>query len=206
MPLRLDSQSPDFERAFKALLATKREVSDDVDVAVRAIIGAVRGEGDAALIRLSAQFDRVDLAAHGLRVTPDEIAAAKTACRAEDVAALRLAHARIKSFHERQIPQDLRFTDPLGVELGWRWTAIQAVGLYVPGGTASYPSSVLMNAVPAKVAAASGSSWRCRRRTAASTRWCWRRPTFPASTRSIVSVGRRRSPRSPLGPKRSHRS
>ncbi len=151
MPLRLDSQSPDFERAFKALLATKREVSDDVDVAVRAIIGAVRGEGDAALIRLSAQFDRVDLAAHGLRVTPDEIAAAKTACRAEDVAALRLAHARIKSFHERQIPQDLRFTDPLGVELGWRWTAIQAVGLYVPGGTASYPSSVLMNAVPAKV-------------------------------------------------------
>ena len=151
MPLRLDSQSPDFERAFKALLATKREVSEDVDLAVRDIIRAVRGDGDAALVRLSARFDRVDLARLGLRVTAEEIAAARTACRAEDLAALRLAHARIKSFHERQIPEDLRFTDPLGVDLGWRWTAIQAVGLYVPGGTASYPSSVLMNAVPAKV-------------------------------------------------------
>ena len=151
MPLRLDSQSPDFESAFKALLATKREVSEDVDLAVRAIIHAVRHEGDAGLIRLSAQFDRVDLARLGLRITAAEIAAAKAACRAEDLAALRLAHERIKSFHERQIPENLRFTDTLGVDLGWRWTAIQAVGLYVPGGTASYPSSVLMNAVPAKV-------------------------------------------------------
>jgi histidinol dehydrogenase len=151
MTLRLDSESPDFEAAFKALLATKREVSEDVDVAVRAIIRAVQTEGDAALVRLSAQFDRVDLAALGLRVTADEIAAAIKASRPDDLAALRLAHARIKSFHEKQRPEDLRFTDPLGVDLGWRWTAIQAVGLYVPGGTASYPSSVLMNAVPAKV-------------------------------------------------------
>ena len=152
MPLRLDSESQDFESAFKALLATKREASEDVDQAARAIIQAVRAEGDAALIRYSRMFDRVDLGRLGLRVTPDEISAAKKASRPDDLAALRLAHERITSFHKRQIPEDLRFTDPLGVELGWRWTAIQAVGLYVPGGTASYPSSVLMNAVPAKVA------------------------------------------------------
>ena len=152
MPLRLDSESPDFESRFKALLATKREVSEDVDATVRDIVRQVRDEGDAALIRLSQRFDRVDLAALGLRVTAAEMAAATDACRGEDLAALRLAHARIESFHRRQNPQDLRFTDPLGVELGWRWTAIQAVGLYVPGGTAAYPSSVLMNAVPAKVA------------------------------------------------------
>lgn len=152
MPVRLDSQQPDFEARFRDLLATKREVSDDVDAAVRAIIQAVRAEGDAALLRYSQTFDRVDLAALGLRVGPDAIAAARKAVRPEEVAALRLAHDRIRSFHERQIPDDLRFTDALGVDLGWRWTAIQAVGLYVPGGTAAYPSSVLMNAVPAKVA------------------------------------------------------
>ena len=152
MPHRLDSTSLDFATAFQALLATKREVSEDVDAAVRAILRDVREEGDAALVRYSERFDRVDLAGLGLRVTPDEIAAAVTASREEDLAALRLAHERIRSFHERQLPADLRFTDPLGVDLGWRWTAIQAVGLYVPGGTASYPSSVLMNAVPAKVA------------------------------------------------------
>ncbi len=152
MPLRLDSASVDFEASFKALLATKREVSEDVDAAVRAIIRDVRDEGDEALVRYSERFDRVDLRAFGLRVSPDEIARAVEASRAEDLAALRLAHGRIRSFHQRQMPENLRFTDPLGVDLGWRWTAIQAVGLYVPGGTASYPSSVLMNAVPAKVA------------------------------------------------------
>ena len=152
MPLRLDSESADFESAFKALLATKREVSEDVDQAVRAIIKRVRTEGDAALVALSQEFDRVDLTASGIRITADEIGAAKTACRRDELDALSLAHDRIKSFHERQRPEDLRFTDSLGVDLGWRWTAIQAVGLYVPGGTASYPSSVLMNAVPAKVA------------------------------------------------------
>jgi histidinol dehydrogenase len=151
MPLRLDSESPDFESRFKALLATKREVSEDVDATVRDILREVRADGDAALLRLSLRFDRVDLGTLGLRVTPAEIEAAKTACRPEDLAALRLAHERIASFHARQMPEDLRFTDPLGVELGWRWTPIQAVGLYVPGGTAAYPSSVLMNAVPAKV-------------------------------------------------------
>jgi histidinol dehydrogenase len=152
MPVWLDHQSPDFEAAFKALLLTKREVSEEVDQAARAIIKAVVVEGDAALLRYSLAFDRVDLAHLGLRVTPAEIADAVAASPPEALAALRLAHSRIVSFHERQRPEDLRFTDPLGVDLGWRWTPIQAVGLYVPGGTASYPSSVLMNAVPAKVA------------------------------------------------------
>lgn len=152
MPLRLDSASSNFDAAFKALLATKREVSEDVDRAVRAIIDAVRAEGDAALVRLSREFDQVDLERLGLKVTAEEIAAAKASVRGEALEALHLAHTRITAFHRRQIPEDQRFTDAAGVDLGWRWTAIQAVGLYVPGGTASYPSSVLMNAIPAKVA------------------------------------------------------
>jgi histidinol dehydrogenase len=152
MPLRLDSLSPDFEVAFKALLSTKREASDDVDQVVRSIIRAVRAEGDEALVRYTREFDRIDMDAAGLRIQPDEVAAARAAVRPEQIEALQLAHARIEAFHARQRPEDLRFTDAAGVELGWRWTAIQAVGLYVPGGTASYPSSVLMNAVPARVA------------------------------------------------------
>ena len=108
--------------------------------------------GDAALIELSAKFDRIDLAARGIRVADDEIAAAEQACDAETLGALAIAKSRIEAYHRRQLPSDDRFTDALGVELGHRWTAIEAVGLYVPGGTAAYPSSVLMNAVPAKVA------------------------------------------------------
>jgi histidinol dehydrogenase len=152
MPLRLDMRSPDFKAAFDSLLAMKREASDDVDHTVQAIISDVLKRGDEALIELSQKFDRVDLGALGLRITAAEIAMAVDLAPAEAVAALRLAHERIVAFHERQKPQDLRFTDSLGVELGWRWLPIEAVGLYVPGGTASYPSSVLMNAAPAKVA------------------------------------------------------
>ena len=152
MPLRLDTRQPDFADCFADLLAMKREVAEDVDAAVREIIADVRARGDAALIDLSKKFDRVDLAAAGLRVTQAEIEAAMAAAPPAAVEALRLAHARIVAFHERQRPADLRFTDALGVELGWRWSAIEAVGLYVPGGTASYPSSVLMNAAPAQVA------------------------------------------------------
>jgi histidinol dehydrogenase len=152
MPLRLDTRSPDFAAAFDALLAMKREAAEDVDQAVCAIIAEVIARGDAALIGYSRKFDCVDLEKLGLRVDAGEIDAAYEQCSAEALAALRFAHSRIIAFHERQIPQDLRFTDELGVELGWRWRPIEAVGLYVPGGTASYPSSVLMNAVPAKVA------------------------------------------------------
>ncbi|HEY0270004.1 MAG TPA: histidinol dehydrogenase [Sphingomonas sp.] len=148
----LRSNAPDFDTRFSALLAMKREVSEDVDNVVRAIIGAVRLKGDAALVELSAKFDRVDLASLGLRVTPTEIAAARATCDPGALEALGFAAARIESYHRRQAPRDERFIDALGVELGWRWTAIESVGLYVPGGSASYPSSVLMNAVPAKVA------------------------------------------------------
>ena len=152
MPLRLDTRDADFADRFSAFLATKREASQDVEQAVRAIIADVVGRGDRALIELSQKFDRIDLQAVGLRVSAQEIAAAAAACDRAALDALKLARERIEAYHRRQVPRDERFTDALGVELGYRWTAIAAVGLYVPGGTAAYPSSVLMNAVPAKVA------------------------------------------------------
>src|SRR4029077_20228776 len=116
------------------------------------IIADVAARGDRAVIELTRQFDRFDLAKAGLKVAADEIEAASAACDKEALDALALARDRIEAYHRRQLPKDERFTDALGVELGSRWTAIEAVGLYVPGGTAAYPSSVLMNAVPAKVA------------------------------------------------------
>ncbi len=125
---------------------------DDVEAAVRAIIAEVARGGDAALTALSRKFDCIDLDATGLRVAPEEIELSYAACDRKALDALAFARDRIESYHRRQLPQDERFTDALGVELGSRWTAIEAVGLYVPGGTAAYPSSVLMNAVPAKVA------------------------------------------------------
>ena len=152
MPVRLDLGACGFEPAFTALLAMKREASEDVDAVARDILAAVARDGDAALAAYTRRFDGFDPATLPLRVTGEEIAAARAACAPEALRALDFAHRRIVAFHERQKPADLRFTDELGVELGWRWTAIEAVGLYVPGGTASYPSSVLMNAVPAKVA------------------------------------------------------
>ena len=152
MPLRLDTRSADFPERFRAFLATKREASQDVEQAVRAIIADVVANGDAALTEFSKKFDRIDLDKVGIAVTPTEIAAAAKGCKRAALDALKLARDRIEAYHRRQLPKDDRFTDPLGVELGSRWTAIGAVGLYVPGGTAAYPSSVLMNAVPAKVA------------------------------------------------------
>jgi histidinol dehydrogenase len=152
MPIRLDSQAPDFATKFDAFLATKREASADVEKAARDIIADVVARADAALVDLTKKFDRLDLAQAGLRVTPEEIAKAEKACDPKTLDALKLARDRIEVFHTRQKPKDDRFTDALGVELGHRWTAVEAVGLYVPGGTAAYPSSVLMNAVPAKVA------------------------------------------------------
>jgi histidinol dehydrogenase len=150
--IRLHASDPRFETAFTALLATKREVSEDVDNAVRAIIADIRARGDAALIELTAKFDRFDAARTGLRVSRAEIEAAAQSADRVTMDALRLAAERIESHHRRQLPESERYTDALGVELGSRWTAIEAVGLYVPGGTASYPSSVLMNAIPARVA------------------------------------------------------
>jgi len=152
MPLLLDNRSADFAGRFSAFLATKREAALDVEQKARQIVDAVRRGGDRALIELSLDFDRVDLAKLGLRVSAAEITAAEKICDPRALDALRLARGRIEAHQLRQKPKDDRFTDPLGVEMGAKWTAIEAVGLYVPGGTAAYPSSVLMNAVPAKVA------------------------------------------------------
>jgi histidinol dehydrogenase len=152
MPVLLDTSSSDFAAAFGGFLAMKREVAADVEAACRRIVDDVAARGDAALIEATHRFDRLELDASRLRVRGDEITQAVKACDRETLAALELARERIESFHRRQLPKDERFIDALGVELGWRWSAIQSVGLYVPGGTAAYPSSVLMNAVPAKVA------------------------------------------------------
>src|SRR5690348_2494963 len=152
MPIRLDTRDADFAKRFSAFLGAKREAAQDVEEAVKAIIGAVVERGDAALVELSRKFDRVDLERIGLRVSKPEIEAAAASCDRAALDALKLARERIEAYHRRQLPRDERFTDPLGVELGYRWSAIAAAGLYVPGGTAAYPSSVLMNAVPAKVA------------------------------------------------------
>ncbi|MFG1425739.1 histidinol dehydrogenase [Roseixanthobacter glucoisosaccharinicivorans] len=152
MPIRLHTQQSDFPAAFAAFLASKRETDSDVAAVVAQIIADIRARGDDALIEISARLDRVDLAALGLRVTDAEIDAALASIPAETREALEFAKARIFSHHARQKPQDERYTDSVGVELGQRWTSVDAVGLYVPGGTAAYPSSVLMNAVPAKVA------------------------------------------------------
>jgi len=152
MPLRLTSQSADFAERFRAFLGVKREASADVEQAVREIIAAVKARGDSALAEYTARFDRIDTRTTPLRVTAAELDAAAAACDPKALDALKLARDRIEAYHRRQLPRDDRFTDELGVEMGSRWTAIEAVGLYVPGGTAAYPSSVLMNAVPAKVA------------------------------------------------------
>jgi len=152
MTFRLDTRTADFTQKFRAFLDTKREASADVEAAARSIVADVAAHGDAALKSYTQKFDRLDLDKAGLRITADEIAAAGGACAKSALDALALARDRIDAFHRRQMPKDDRFTDALGVELGARWTAVEAVGLYVPGGSAAYPSSVLMNAVPAKVA------------------------------------------------------
>ena len=152
MPKWLKTTDPGFDATFAAFLGEKRESSADVGAAVAAIIDDVRGRGDRALIDLSKKFDRVDLAALGLRVSQAELHVARRACSPETLDALQVAADRIAEHHERQLPMNERYTDEVGVELGWRWTAVESVGLYVPGGLASYPSSVLMNAIPAKVA------------------------------------------------------
>jgi histidinol dehydrogenase len=152
MPRRLDASAHNFEQAFQALLGLKRESDPDVAEIVADIIGEVRRRGDEALFEYTSRFDRIDLSADTVRVRPQEILEARESVSGEALDALRIAAERIRVFHEKQKPEDLRFTDAAGVVLGYRWTPIDAVGLYVPGGTAAYPSSVLMNAIPARVA------------------------------------------------------
>jgi len=150
--IRFSQSEPDFETRFSTLLSMKRETAEDVEASARAIVHGVRERGDAALIEYTEKFDRLALTPDKLRVTATEIGAAELAVPEAERDALLFARDRIQAFHERQMPTDDRYTDSEGVELGIRWTAIEAVGLYVPGGTAAYPSSVLMNAVPARVA------------------------------------------------------
>ncbi|WP_149140379.1 histidinol dehydrogenase [Gemmobacter caeruleus] len=152
MPQFLTTSDAGFDAAFSALLGMKREDSPDVDAVVAGIIADVRDRGDAAVIELTARFDRLELTPETLAFSAAEIAAEVAKVGPEDRAALELAAARIRAYHSRQMPEDASWTDESGATLGWRWTPVSAAGLYVPGGLASYPSSVLMNAIPAKVA------------------------------------------------------
>lgn len=152
MPVFLDATAPDFEQAFTKLLNAKREDSPDVDAAVAQIIADVRARGDAAVIDLTEKFDRLALTPDTLRISAPQIADAVAQVSIEDREALEMAASRIRDYHARQLPTDAQWTDDAGATLGWRWSAVSAAGLYVPGGLASYPSSVLMNAIPAKVA------------------------------------------------------
>ena len=173
----------------------------DVDNAVRAIIADVRSGRDAALFELTLKFDRLDLRRTGLTITAAEIDAAFAACSKETIEALELARDRIADHHQRQVPSDDRYRDAAGVELGHRWTAVELVGLYVPGGLASYPSSVLMNAVPAKVAGVPRIAMVVPSPAANSIRSCLRQPKSPGWLKSIASVARRRSRLWPTAPR-----
>jgi histidinol dehydrogenase len=206
MPVRLDRSSADFDQQFAAFLAAKREVSDDVEKATRAIVDDVAARGDAALIEATKKFDRLAIDAAGLRVTAAEIDAATKACEAKTLEALTFARDRIESFHIRQMPKDERFTDPLGVELGWRWSAVDAVGLYVPGGTAAYPSSVLMNAVPAKVAGVPRVVMVVPAPDGKLSPLVLAAVISAGCPRSIASAARRRWPRLLMAPQRLRRS
>ena len=152
MPLFLSTTDPDFAAGFTALLSMKREEAEDVDQVAATLIADVRARGDVALIDLTRRFDKCDLTPETMAFSPDEIATECAKVSPEDRAALDLAAARIRAYHSRQLPEDASWVDDSGATLGWRWTPVSAAGLYVPGGLASYPSSVLMNAIPAKVA------------------------------------------------------
>jgi histidinol dehydrogenase len=152
MARRLNTGDADFAAAFEALLFAKREVEQDVAADARAIIAEVRARGDAALVALTNKYDRAGVTVETLRLSADEIGASVAQVTAERLGAIETAAARIEAYHRKQIPADERFTDEAGAELGWRWTSVDSAGLYVPGGTAAYPSSVLMNAIPARVA------------------------------------------------------
>ena len=155
MPVFLNSSHSNFKKDFEMLLSSKREDSIDVDISVREIIGLVKEQGDQALIDYTKKFDRIELTPEKLRFTESELAEQILKVPEKERSALKLAAARIEDYHKRQIPNNAFWTDESGVELGWRWSPITAAGLYVPGGLASYPSSVLMNAIPAKVAGVS---------------------------------------------------
>lgn len=152
MPVFLNSTDANFEAAFRSLLSMKREDSPDVDQIVAGIIEDVRTRGDAAVIDFTKRFDQFEVTAETLRISDAELDAQIKKVSAPEKKALALAAKRIRSYHANQLPKNLRWRETSGAELGWRWTPVSAAGLYVPGGLASYPSSVLMNAIPANVA------------------------------------------------------
>ena len=152
MVLRLSNSTNGFSVAFDAFVMKDRDGGADVSAVVREVIAAMRAGGMGALKDYTQKFDGFALTENNLRVTAEEIDAAEAACDKDDLKALDFAAARIRAYHEKQIPSDVRYTDDQGVTLGWRWTCVDAAGLYAPGGRAAYPSSVLMNAIPAKVA------------------------------------------------------
>jgi histidinol dehydrogenase len=149
---RFDFTEPDFDARFRAFVGERRETPPDVDAAVREILAAVRTEGLPAVLRYTERFDKAALTADTIRVSEVEIEEGAAACAPDVREAIAFAAARIAAYHERQRPADAHFTDALGVEMGWRWTALESVGVYVPGGRAAYPSTVLMNVVPARAA------------------------------------------------------
>ncbi|MFZ5728394.1 MAG: histidinol dehydrogenase [Phenylobacterium sp. RIFCSPHIGHO2_01_FULL_70_10] len=152
---RFDFSQPDFAQTFAAFADARRETPEDVEAIVRDVLTAVKAEGLAAVLRFARQFDRAEIDESNLRVTEEEIAQGAAACAPEVREAIALAAGRIRTYHERQRPADARFVDETGAELGWRWSPLEAVGVYVPGGRAAYPSTVLMNAVPAAAAGVS---------------------------------------------------
>ena len=149
---RFSFTAPDFQAAFKAFLDERRGSPADVDAAAASVLEAVKSHGLEALLDYSRKFDKVELTAETIRVTPEEIEQGWADTPADVREAIAFAAARIRAYHSRQRPADQAWTDEAGVELGWRWTPLEAVGVYVPGGRAAYPSTVLMNAVPAQVA------------------------------------------------------
>src|SRR5258708_38742232 len=147
---RLDARTPDFQARFDAFLGAARGDQESTEQIVRPLVQDVRQRGDAALFELTKRFDNTSLTPDTIRVSDEELAAAESQCDQTALAALGTAAARIEAYHRRQLPKDEWFSDDTGAKLGWRWTSLDSVGIYVPGGTASYPSSVLMNAVPAR--------------------------------------------------------
>src|SRR5215472_12462984 len=152
MARRFSSRAPEFAQQIDSLVNSRRESETDVTRVVRDIIADVRAHGDEALIALSKRLDKISLTPETIRLSSTELEGAAKQCSKQALAALDVAAARIESFHRRQLPDDCKYTDEAGAVLGWRWTALDSVGIYVPGGTAAYPSSVLMNAIPARVA------------------------------------------------------
>jgi histidinol dehydrogenase len=149
---RFHTSDPGFQADFRAFVEARRDTPEDVDAIVRDVLAAVRAEGLAALLRFALEFDKVEIDERNIRVSQAEIEAGAAACAPEVREAIAFAAERIRAYHERQRPADQWFRDEAGVELGWRWTPLESVGVYVPGGRAAYPSTVLMNAVPAAAA------------------------------------------------------